>query len=359
MMNRQDLPVNRRALLPNCRVRKVIGLTPMQNPGNNLEIREAFLKREACPHCGSSSALFRSSSDVNNKSTHEIFHYYRCSKCSLVFMANIPADMAPFYRKGYQPMPSSVAGLRNLAGKEKFRLDELLKLKRGGKLLEIGPWIGIFSINAKDAGFEVEAIENDQACVDFLGSAVGIKAFQSNNPAHMLANMERQYDVIVLWHSLEHLPTPWLVIENASKALKPGGILLIAIPNIDGYDSRVMGDKWLHLDAPRHLYFYPPEALSALCQQFDLLPRYISTNDRLSVILAMDAWYHYARRWLPVKYIRRIVGLTIGRILWWNARSKQMKEGLGSGLTAIFCKSEEGQNVRDNVSSRPEPARPG
>jgi 2-polyprenyl-3-methyl-5-hydroxy-6-metoxy-1,4-benzoquinol methylase len=317
--------------------------------GQRLEHEEALLKSEVCPHCGSASALFRSSSDVNNNSTREMFHYYRCSGCSLVFMANIPTDMAPFYRKGYQPLPGGVAELRKLAGKEKFRLDALLKLKATGKLLEIGPWIGIFSINAKDAGFEVEAIENDQTCIEFLRNAVGIKAFQSNNPADMLAGMAGQYDVIVLWHSLEHLPTPWLVIENAAKALKQGGILLVAIPNIDGYDSRVMGAKWLHLDAPRHLYFYPPEALSALCRRFQLVPRHMSTDDKLSVNLAMNAWQHYARRWIPVRYVRGIVGLTVGRILWWRARSKQMKEGQGSGLTAIFSKSEEGQNDREPV----------
>jgi 2-polyprenyl-3-methyl-5-hydroxy-6-metoxy-1,4-benzoquinol methylase len=324
----------------------------MQNWSSNLNSQEASLKPEVCPYCGGLSTLFRASSDVNNKSTHETFHYYRCSKCDLVFMANIPTDMAPFYRKGYQPVPGSVAELRKLASKEKFRLDELLKLKSGGKLLEIGPWIGIFSINAKDAGFEVDAIENDRACVDFLRSAVGIKVFQSDNPADTLINMAGQYDVIVLWHSLEHLPTPWLVIENASKALKQDGILLVAIPNIDGYDSRVMGDKWLHLDAPRHLYFYPAEALSALCQQFNLLPRHISTSDSLSVALAINAWHHYARRWIPVRYIRGMVGLTIGRILWWNARSKQMKEGFGSGLTAIFYKSEEGRSDQGSVSTR-------
>jgi 2-polyprenyl-3-methyl-5-hydroxy-6-metoxy-1,4-benzoquinol methylase len=312
----------------------------MKNSNDDLKSLESLPVPEVCPQCGSSSALFRSSSDVNNKSTRKVFHYYRCSSCKLVFMANIPTDMAPFYRKGYQPLPSSVSELRKLAAHEKYRLDELLRWKKGGKLLEIGPWIGMFSINAKDAGFEVEAIESDEACVGFLISAVGIKAYQSNNPAELLTNMAGRYDSIVLWHSLEHLPTPWLVIENASRALKPGGVLLVAIPNIDGYDSSVLRDKWLHLDAPRHIYFYPAAALSALCQRFGLLPRYISTSDRLSVTLGRDAWHHSARRWLPIKYVRGVVGLTVGRILWWYARRKQMKEGLGSGLTAIFYKFE-------------------
>src|ERR1700730_14407915 len=160
----------------------------MKNATNEARSTEACQKRETCPQCGSPSALFRSSIDMNNMTTCELFHYHRCSRCGLVFMANIPTDMEPYYRKGYQSIPRSVAGLRKLAARERFRLRELLKVKSQGKLLEIGPWIGMFSINAKDAGFEVEAMESDGACVDFLSHIVGIKVFQSNNPADTLAS---------------------------------------------------------------------------------------------------------------------------------------------------------------------------
>jgi SAM-dependent methyltransferase len=308
----------------------------MKNATNEAQSTETSQKGEACPQCGSSSAPFRSSIDMNNMTTREVFHYHRCSGCGLVFMTNIPTDMAPYYRKGYQSIPGSVADLRKLAARERFRLRELLKVKSQGKLLEIGPWIGIFSINAKDAGFEVEAMESDGACVDFLSHTVGIKVFQSNNPADTLANLPERYDAIVLWHSLEHLPTPWLVIESASRALKPGGVLLIAIPNIDSYDSRVMRENWVHLDAPRHLYFYSPEALSALCLRFGMSPLHISTSDRLSLILGLQAWYRYLRRCQPFEYLRGIAGMIEDRIGWRNSRSKH---SIGSGLTAIFVKS--------------------
>jgi SAM-dependent methyltransferase len=310
----------------------------MKKATNEARSAETSRKEEMCPQCGSPSALFRSSSDLNNMTTRELFYYYRCSRCGLVFMANIPADMAPYYRKGYQSIPGSVADLRKLAARERFRLRELLKVKSQGKLLEIGPWIGIFSINAKDAGFEVDAIEGDAACVDFLSDIVGIKVFHSNNPADTLADLPERYDAIVLWHSLEHLPTPWLVIGSASRALKPGGVLLIAIPNIDSYDSRVMRENWVHLDAPRHLYFYAPEALSALCLRFGMSPLHISTSDRLSLNLGLQAWYRYMRRCQPFEYLRGIAGMTKGRLGWPNSRSRKLKNGLGSGLTAIFVK---------------------
>ena len=51
---------------------------------------ESYRKAESCPQCGSPSALFRSSTDINRKTTREVFHYYRCLTCDLIFMANIP-----------------------------------------------------------------------------------------------------------------------------------------------------------------------------------------------------------------------------------------------------------------------------
>ena len=276
-----------------------------------------------CPQCGGSAALFRYSGDINHNTTRETFFYYRCPVCGLVFMANIPADMTPYYQKGYQSIPGSLGALRKIAAREKFRLNTLLRVKSLGRLLEIGPWIGIFSINAKDAGFEVDVIESDAACVEFLRDTVGIKVLHSSNPAATLDRLPQLYDAVVLWHSLEHLPTPWLVVEMVAKVLKPGGVLLIAIPNIDCYESRVMRENWVHLDAPRHLYFYAPQALSALCGKFGLLPSCISTSDRLSLVLGLQAWYRYLWRCCPFEYLRGLSGL---------------KQGLGSGITAIFVK---------------------
>ena len=150
--------------------------------------------------------------------------------------------MRPYYEGGYEKVPNGLDELREIAAKEKYRMEPILKYKTGGKLLEIGPWRGVFSYNAKDAGFDVAALEIDQSCVEFLNRVVGVRATHSSNPAETLAKMHEQFDVIVLWHSLEHLPTPWLVVRNAAKRLAPGGILLIAIPNIESHEFSWLGN---------------------------------------------------------------------------------------------------------------------
>lgn len=242
-------------------------------------------------------------------------------------------DMRSFYAGGYQKIPDTLAGLRSIAAREAYRMDPILKYKQGGKLLEIGPWMGIFGINAKDAGFDVTAIDIDQTCIDFLNRTVGIKAIQSSNPAETLRNIDEKFDVIALWHSLEHLPSPWLVVKYAAEKLNPGGLLLIAIPNIESHEFSIMKERWRHLDTPRHLYFYPIASLVALCEANGLTKLELTTMDELSDALSRDTWHHWATTKLNLKYLRGALGL--GR--YYLERGKlRNKENPGCGLTAVF-----------------------
>lgn len=58
---------------------------------------------------------------------------------------------------------------------------------------------------------------------------------------------------VVLWHALEHLPHPGRAIASAARILVPGGVIAIAVPNNSSLQAQVFGDRWLHLDLPRHL----------------------------------------------------------------------------------------------------------
>jgi 2-polyprenyl-3-methyl-5-hydroxy-6-metoxy-1,4-benzoquinol methylase len=247
-------------------------------------------------------------------------------------MDPIPGDMRPFYAGGYQTIPRNLAELRAIAAKERYRLEPILRHKRSGRLLEVGPWMGIFSCNAKDAGFEVSALEIDPVCVTFLNETVGVRAMQSSDPAESLARMEETFDVIALWHCLEHLPHPWRVMQEAAKRLAPGGVLLIAIPNIESHEFRLFKGRWRHLDAPRHIYFYPKESLVELCRASGLAKLEVTTNDALSRALSEETWHLWALAKIPVKYVRgavRRLGLAYSRY-------KEKKEDSGSGITAVF-----------------------
>ena len=68
-----------------------------------------------------------------------------------------------------------------------------------------------------------------------------------------LPEVEGEWAAVVFWHSLEHLPDPGDAIRHAARLLEPGGVTVIAVPNTDSFQAEAFGDRWLHLDFPRHL----------------------------------------------------------------------------------------------------------
>jgi SAM-dependent methyltransferase len=283
-----------------------------------------------CPCCAASAVLWTVSADRNRRITAETFGYYRCSGCGLVFIDPVPVHLERYYAGGYQPIPKSLTELRQIASSEKYRLDALAGLS--GDLLEIGPWIGIFSINAKDAGFNVDAIEMSADACQFLSEKVGIFVKNTNDPLAALLEGTKRYDVIAMWHSLEHLPKAWEVLEAAARRLKPGGTLLVAVPNIGGWQAQAWREKWRHLDAPRHLYFWPPNDLARLVNRFGLETMRLDTEDKLSGILSRDAWENYFRGIVRIPIVRGVVA----KLLTPLARLFSHRPGLGAGLTATF-----------------------
>ena len=181
----------------------------------------------------------------------------------------------------------------------------------------------------------VAALEIDEGCVDFLNNVVGVRAIQSSNPAETLSvAMDEKFDVITLWHSLEHVPTPWLVIQRAAERLAPGGILLIAIPNIESYEFSLLRESWVHLDCPRHLYFYPSQSLLNLCSNYGLASLEVTTSDELSDTLSRASWDKMGQSKIHIRYVRGVVGL----LMYQYSRHKQRGKNAGTGLTALFCR---------------------
>jgi SAM-dependent methyltransferase len=283
-----------------------------------------------CPYCKSPASLYLKSSDRNRLVSSETFAYFHCKGCGLVFIDPVPPNLDLYYAGGYQPIPKTIGELRTLASKEKYRLKPIMN-KVGGDLLEIGPWIGIFSINAKDAGFKVDAIEMSPAASAFLRETVGIEVITTNKPADALA-APKKYDVIVMWHSLEHLPEPWAVLRAAANRLKSGGMLLIAIPNIASLQAKRLGNKWFHLDAPRHLFFWSPQDLARLVTEFGLHTVQLDTRDKLSQVLSCGAWEHYIYSGIRIPIVRGIAAKLFSPI----ANLLTQRRNRGAGLTAVF-----------------------
>jgi SAM-dependent methyltransferase len=78
-----------------------------------------------------------------------------------------------------------------------------------------------------------------------------------------LDRVEGAWAAVVFWHSLEHLPEPGRAIDEAVRLLLPGGVVVVAVPDASSLQARAFGDRWLHLDPPRHLVHLNAGALTA------------------------------------------------------------------------------------------------
>jgi hypothetical protein len=116
----------------------------------------------------------------------------------------------------------------------------------------------------------------DGALLDALGArgrlAVGLERDSRRADVREadLTEVEDDWSAVVFWHSLEHLPAPGAAIEAAAARLRAGGALFIAVPNSASLQARAFGDRWFHLDLPRHLVHLPVGTLTARLRSLGL-----------------------------------------------------------------------------------------
>jgi 2-polyprenyl-3-methyl-5-hydroxy-6-metoxy-1,4-benzoquinol methylase len=163
--------------------------------------------------------------------------------------------------------------VRRISLKKKLKLINSFSSEEN-KLLDVGCGTGDFLQIAKQNKWTVFGIEpNDDA-----RKIANIKTSSSVYKTEELLKFKAQsFDVITLWHVLEHLPKLEEHISILKSLLKPKGILIIAVPNYKSYDAKYYKEFWAAYDAPRHLWHFSQSSISKLVakenmQVFKTLP---------------------------------------------------------------------------------------
>jgi SAM-dependent methyltransferase len=130
--------------------------------------------------------------------------------------------------------------------------------RTSGRLLDVGAGTGYFAEHMRDRGWTVTALEPDEGARRLALE----RAKLAIRPAEDLFTLEPgTFDVITLWHVLEHVHAPADYLRQFRKLLAPGGMLIIAVPNPESRDARQYGPDWAAWDVPRHLWHFSPEAM--------------------------------------------------------------------------------------------------
>jgi 2-polyprenyl-3-methyl-5-hydroxy-6-metoxy-1,4-benzoquinol methylase len=239
------------------------------HPHNNGQHRIHY---NTCPLCNSNQItfVFTAKDHTVSKQDFEIWH---CNHCSARFTQDVPDldHIGTYYQStAYVSHSDTQEGLinrlyhivRNYTLQSKQKLIQKITGLSKGALLDIGAGTGAFATIMQQSGWNVTGVEPDDTA-----RKVALEKHQLTllSPDHIY-QFPQQFDVITMWHVLEHVHDLHGYLNTFHSILKPKGKLVIAVPNYTSYDATAYKNYWAAYDVPRHLYHFSPESMVALAK---------------------------------------------------------------------------------------------
>ena len=235
----------------------------------------SYERLEACPVCAKTQ-LKNFLICKDNTVSQESFVIVECENCGFKFTNPRPDkdSIGKYYEsedyishsntskglisKAYQTVRSITIGQKvDLVNKH---------APNKGKLLDYGCGTGHFLAACKKDGWQIAGIEPSpvgrQTAHELTGEEIESEGFGQFEDA--------SFDVITLWHVLEHVHDLNGVMNEFVRLLKPEGKLIIAVPNSDSFDAKMYKEYWAAYDVPRHLYHFNQATMKRLLKKHKL-----------------------------------------------------------------------------------------
>ena len=223
----------------------------------------------ACPICNTTSFLpFISCKDYTV--SRETFNIVSCQGCNFKFTNPRPNEneLGKYYKsEEYISHSNTNKGLINSLYQTVRKYTLLKKLQliskyyKTGNILDIGCGTGEFLNICKKAKWNVLGIEPDENARKMAIENYGVDVKDENSLNHL---SETSFDIISMWHVLEHVPKLNERMMEVKKLLKNNGLIIIAVPNCDSLDAKIYKNTWAAYDVPRHLYHFTPNDMEKL-----------------------------------------------------------------------------------------------
>ncbi|NDW13868.1 methyltransferase domain-containing protein [Bacteroides sp. 214] len=298
-----------------------------------------ILKINACPLCeGTQLAYVMTCTDCY--ATGEKFEIYQCNNCGFTFTQNTPSgkEIDKYYhaanyishtdtKKGL--MNSIYHRVRKRMLKEKVRLVMKASHRKRGKLLDIGTGTGYFANAMRKETWKVDAIEKNEEARSFAKEQFRLNVKDEKALDELAAG---SYDVITLWHVLEHLEKLEHTWTRLNELLTDKGILIIAVPNYSSYDAKKYKANWAAYDVPRHIWHFTP----ATMQRFGIKHGFIMAAH---YPMPFDAFYvSMLSEKNTGSKLSFLKGAYTGTIAWFHSLVKKEKS---SSIIYIFRKKQD------------------
>ncbi|MCX2744803.1 class I SAM-dependent methyltransferase [Mangrovivirga sp. M17] len=232
------------------------------------------IKIKDCPICGHSSFIevFKCK---DNTVSGELFQLVDCANCKFRFTNPRPADehLSDYYKSDtYISHSDTNEGLTNKIYKRVRDFNLKIKYKLVKKFLNISDPI-LLDVGAGTGYFVNFCNKNGMQADGFEPDADARKVAKNTHGFSLIDNWEKinkKYDVITMWHVLEHVPDLKIQLEKLKQILKPQGVLIIAVPNRESLDEKHYKSDWAAYDVPRHLYHFRKSDLIRLASDFNM-----------------------------------------------------------------------------------------
>jgi 2-polyprenyl-3-methyl-5-hydroxy-6-metoxy-1,4-benzoquinol methylase len=219
-----------------------------------------------CPICNRKHQLALMIED--GKGSTNDFRVLFCKMCKVGFTIPFPssAELSYLYSSGSY---RSDSGKRFVACVETvvtfarlLRRHRIEKYKEKGCILDVGCGRGVFLDVMRKHGWEVAGTEYTRESAENIKKNYNVNVV-IGNPGEW-GFPSGSFDVVTMNHVLEHMPAPETAIDECSRVLKKGGLLVVAVPNISSLQSVIGRHLWFHLDIPYHIFHFSEEGLSRL-----------------------------------------------------------------------------------------------
>lgn len=208
--------------------------------------------------------------------SQEDFEIFTCTNCSASFTQNIPTQITigKYYQSAnYISHSDTKEGfiskiyhrVRSITLQKKCNLIKKYSEENKRQLLDIGAGTGAFAKKMLDEKWKVTALEPDDIARQNAKNKYNL---QLETPEKLFTLQKNSYNVITLWHVLEHIHTLEEYLKQFHQILENKGKLFIAVPNYTSYDAKYYKEFWAGFDVPRHLYHFSPKSINILANSF-------------------------------------------------------------------------------------------
>ena len=286
-----------------------------------------------CPWCGSDKAQINLwlKDEFLSK---EDFHICECLNCGLLYTMPRPSKekIGDYYKseeyyshqenkKGFIPKVYEAVKKVNL--KHKYNL--ATKDIKAGRLLDIGCGVGDFLHTAEEHGWSCTGVEPSEDAKNIARKKIKADLIASEDLEQI---PDGSFDLITMWHVLEHVDNLKWQVEQLQRLVKPQGRIVIAVPNYKSYDAQFYNELWAAYDVPRHLSHFNKTTLTKIFKSKGLE---LKKTDKL-------VWDAYYISYMSEQYKHHSLPLIKGAFRGLVSNFKARRSGEWSSMVYIFEK---------------------